>query len=101
MVIMYKMNPFTAFLAKKFVRSTKYFGLINLVLDRLVVPEVFQEQAEAENLARLLGEMIESPSTRSEIQASLRPARECLGSNGATVRVSQALASYWGEGARV
>ncbi len=98
MVIMYKMNAVTAFLAKRFVRSTKYFGLINLVLDRLVVPEVFQEQAESENLVKLLSEMIGSESLRREIQMNLRPARECLGSAGATEKVARALACYW-EGA--
>lgn len=97
MVIMYKMNAFTAFLAKRFVRNTKYFGLINLVLDRLVVPEVFQEQAESGNLVKLLSEMIGSESLRREIQAALRPARERLGSAGATEKVARTLASYWGE----
>ncbi len=98
MVIMYKMNAFSAFLAKRFVKSTKYFGLINLVLDRLVVPEVFQEQAESDNLVKLLGEMIASESMRREIQAELKPAKDRLGSRGATERVAKALAVYW-EGA--
>lgn len=95
MVIMYRMNPFTAFLAKRFVRSTKYFGLINLVLDRLAVPEVFQDQADSENLVHLLGDLIHSESQRREMGDSLKPARERLGSAGATERVAQALAPYW------
>ncbi len=99
MVIMYKMNAFTAFLAKRFVKSTKYFGLINLVLDRLVVPEVFQEKAEPDNLAKLLGEMIISRSHREDLANQLRPAKERLGSTGATARVAKIIESYW-EGIR-
>lgn len=95
MVIMYRMNPVTAFLAKRFVRSTKYFGLINLVLDRLAVPEVFQDQARSENLVKLLEEIIGSESQRREMREALGPARERLGSAGATQRVAQALATYW------
>ena len=44
MVIMYKMNPMTAFLAKRFVRRTKYFGLINLVLDQAAYPNSFRSK---------------------------------------------------------
>lgn len=95
MVIMYKMNSFSAFLAKRFVKATKYFGLINLVLDSLVVPEVFQEQAESGNLVKMLSEMIDSETVRRDIQAELRPAKDRLGSSGATSRVAKALATYW------
>lgn len=95
MVIMYKMNPITAFLAKRFVKTTKYFGLINIVLDRLVVPEVFQAEAESDNLVRLLSEMIASETVRREIQGQLKPAKDKLGSSGATQRVAKALSAYW------
>ncbi len=54
MVIMYRMNRLTAFLAKRFVKSTKYFGLINLVLDQLAVREVFQEEADTPHLVKEL-----------------------------------------------
>ncbi len=95
MVIMYKMNPFSAFVAKRFVRAAKYFGLINLVLDNKVVPEVFQEQANTENLAALLGDMLASQEVRFAIQGRLRPAKDRLGKTGATVRVAAALEPYW------
>jgi lipid-A-disaccharide synthase len=95
MVIMYKMNAFSAFLAKRFVTATKYFGLINLVLDDKVVPEVFQEEASSQNLAKLLGDMIESSEVRSVIQARLKRAKERLGSAGATARVAAALEKFW------
>lgn len=95
MVIMYKMNRFTAYLAKKFVKSTKYFGLINLVLDQPAAPEVFQEHADVPHLVRLLEPLITDPSKRAEFQARLKPAKERLGSKGATERVARALEEYW------
>jgi lipid-A-disaccharide synthase len=95
MVIMYKMNALTAWLAKRFVRSNKHFGLINLVLDSKVVPEVFQEQAGAAQLADLLSDMIQSSEVRAAIQGRLKPAKERLGKAGATVRVAAALEKYW------
>lgn len=95
MVIMYRMNSLTAFLAKRFVTAAKYFGLINLVLDDKVVPEVFQEQANSKHLSELLGEMIESAQVRANIQNQLKPAKDRLGQAGATARVASALEKYW------
>lgn len=95
MVIMYKMNALSAFLAKRFVTATKYFGLINLVLDQKAVPEVFQEQANPKHLAALLDDMIQSDEMRAAIQGRLRPAKDRLGNTGATVRVAMALQKYW------
>jgi lipid-A-disaccharide synthase len=95
MVVMYKMNPITAFLARRFVNRTKYFGLINLVLDRLVVPEVFQEQADPPHLVRELSRLLSSASERSRIAAELKPAKDRLGQRGATQRVAHALDEYW------
>lgn len=96
MVIMYRMNAVTAYLAKMFVKQTKYFGLINLVLDRLAVPELFQEQTEPHLLADRLGDLIQSRTERERVAATLAPAKQRLGNKGATARVAQALSSYWG-----
>jgi len=95
MVIMYRMNPMTAVLAKMFVKSTKYFGLINLVLDQLAVREVFQEEADTPHLVRELEPLIANPALRAEQKARLKPAKDRLGSRGATGRVAKALEEYW------
>lgn len=95
MVVMYRMNPMTAFLAKRFVTRTKYFGLINLVLDDLAVPELFQEQAAAPSLVSQLEGMLDSASKRQHIADRLKPAKDRLGQRGATARVAQALEEYW------
>ncbi|HMN67930.1 MAG TPA: lipid-A-disaccharide synthase [Bdellovibrionales bacterium] len=96
MVIMYKMNGFTAFLAKRFVKSTKYFGLINLVLDDLVVPEVFQGQADPPELVKLLNPLIKDVELRLALAGRLKTAKSRLGDKGATARVAAALEPYWG-----
>jgi lipid-A-disaccharide synthase len=95
MVIMYKMSAITAFLAKRFVTQTKYFGLINLVLDKGVAPELFQEQADPVHLVKPLDQLLTSASERQRMAAELRPAKDRLGSKGATTRVAQALEKYW------
>lgn len=95
MVIMYKMNALTAFLAKMFVRSTEHFGLINLVLGERVATELFQDQANTQSLIDALVPLIEDSQTREELRRRLSEARNRLGSSGATIRVAQALEEYW------
>lgn len=94
MVIMYRMNPITAFLAKRFVKHTKHFGMINLILDDRVVPELFQEQANPNTMAKSLEPMVSSVETRRELKARLAQAKDRLGKKGATVRVAEVLKEY-------
>ncbi len=94
MVIMYRMNALTAWLAKVFVKHTRYFGMINLVLNHAVVPEYFQEQATPQKLALDLSSWIRSPERRKETALKLSEAKKQLGHQGATVRVAHILTQY-------
>lgn len=94
MVIMYRMNPLSAWIARWVVRDTPYFGLVNLILDRRAVPELFQGQASPAALAHELARYLEEPDCLRETQAALAQLRERLGSGGATRRVAAILAPY-------
>ena len=94
MVIMYKMNALTAWLARIFVKGTAHFGLINLVLGRRVVSEMFQDQATPELLAAELNKLIGDKKHYSEVEQELGQAHERLGRKGATMRVAAALKDY-------
>ena len=95
MVVMYKMNSFTAFLARRFVTATAHFGLINLILNGRVVPEVFQQEANPQKMSELLEQWIKSPEKREKVAGELAQSRERLGDRGATKRVAKALEEYW------
>ncbi len=97
MVIMYRMNALSAFLAKAFVKSTAHFGLINLVLGERVVPELFQEQASVSELVRHLKPLLKDANLRKEISKQLDRAKTRLGNRGATVRVAKSLEDLWSE----
>jgi lipid-A-disaccharide synthase len=91
MVIMYKMNSITAFFAKIFVKGAKYFGLINLILNKKVVPEFFQEEASPEKLSEEILKYVDDGHYRQSIIEELGHAQLVLGSKGATVRVAEIL----------
>ena len=91
MVIMYKMNAFSAFLARQFVKGTAHFGLINLILGRRVVPELFQNEANVLKLTEEIKKYIDDKNLRDRTSGELLQARRLLGSKGATVRVTEVL----------
>jgi lipid-A-disaccharide synthase len=95
MVIMYRMNSITAWLAKKLVTKTKFFGMANLILDRRVVPELFQEEANPKRLASELTPMIEDFDFRNRVAEELGVLRDRLGNRGATNKVASILSDYF------
>ena len=94
MVIMYLMNPITAWLAKRLVTKTKFFGMANLIMNARVVPELFQEEANPEALAAELLKVIDDKQERARVAGELAELRNRLGSRGATGRVAKVLAEY-------
>jgi lipid-A-disaccharide synthase len=95
MVIMYRMNPITAWLAKRLVTKTPFFGMANLIMNRQVVPELFQEEANPERLAGEIGKIIDDTSLREKMTADLREIKAKLGSRGATRKVADILSAYF------
>ncbi len=95
MVIMYRMNALTAWFAKRLVTKTPYFGMVNLVMNRKIVPELFQEQASPEGMAREVEKLISDSPERSRMVSDLKQVKDRLGSKGATERVRHLLEAYF------
>lgn len=94
MVIMYRMNAVTAWFAKKLVKHTRFFGMVNLILEREVSRELFQEQASPEGMASEIEKLLD-PAVRRAKAVELLELRSRLGQVGATVRVADRLKSFF------
>ncbi len=94
MVIMYRMKWLTGWVAKILVRGVKYFGITNLILDREVSPERFQEKANADELERLVFDLISKPEVYSAQKKNLKELRNRLGQGRVTEKVVQVLNEY-------
>jgi lipid-A-disaccharide synthase len=74
-VVAYLVSPLTAWLVQRMVK-VKYMHLLNLILDRAVVPELRQEDVNAERLAaeveRLLSDRAVSDAQVAQCQDALR-----------------------------
>lgn len=95
MVIMYRMKWLTGIFAKLFVRGAKYFGMVNLILNKEAVPERFQSEVTPEHLAKLLDRYITDKAYHDSVVQDLGQLRQYLGDKGATRRVVAALDEYF------
>lgn len=95
MVIMYRMNPLTAFFARRLVTQTRFFGMVNLILGKEVARERFQEQAVPGILAQDLNQLISSNEELNRVREELKGLRTALGEGGATTRVGKIIAEFY------
>jgi lipid-A-disaccharide synthase len=78
MVIVYKMHPITAWLARR-VLCVPYIGLVNIVAGRPVVPELLQEALCPQTLAALALHYLEHPEVAQYVRQELALVRHTLG----------------------
>ena len=88
MVLLYKTSPVTYRLARWLI-NVKWIGLVNLVADRLIVPELIQDEATAERLCQEVLHLLRDPSAYNDMKEGLRQVRQSLGEPGASSRAAQ------------
>ena len=90
MVVIYRVTPLTALLAKPLVR-TEFFSMVNLIAGRPVVPELIQKDFTPERVSREIVGLLQNQTAREAQQASLAQVRERLGPPGAVDRAADSI----------
>jgi lipid-A-disaccharide synthase len=98
MVVVYRVSPLTATLAKPLVR-TPFFAMVNLIAEKKVVPELVQDDFTPENVAGETLRLLQDPNARSTIRTGLGEVRKRLGPPGAVERAADAIVGLLGTGA--
>lgn len=95
MIVVYRLSPITARLAKPLVK-TRFFGMVNLIAGRSVVPELIQDDftpqclaAEAESL---LSGLPDGNPRVSDMKRALQEVQTLLGPPGAVDRAADEIA---------
>src|SRR5579864_6805646 len=90
MVVIYRVTPLTALLAKPLVR-TSYFSMVNLIAERRVVPELIQKDFTPPKVAEEVLRLLSDPGARKELRSGLAEVRNRLGPPGAIDRAADAI----------
>ncbi|MCL2458032.1 MAG: lipid-A-disaccharide synthase [Desulfobulbus sp.] len=89
-VAAYRMSPHTYWLGRLLIRGVRFFSLINLIADREVIPELLQNAANPEQIARATLTMLQDEEKRQATLAGLAEVRRRLGGPGASQRAAAA-----------
>lgn len=89
MAVVYKVSRLTALLAKPLIR-TEFFGMVNLIAEREVAPELIQENFTPGKIASELDKLLE-PERSAKAHADLAEVRRRLGAPGAVERAAEAI----------
>ena len=95
MIVLYRLAGWTYVLARVLVRLP-YFSLVNLVLEREVVPELLQGQARPERIRHLAAALLRDPERTAEMRRGLGELRSRLGEGGASRRAAWEVAIQLG-----
>jgi lipid-A-disaccharide synthase len=90
MVVVYRVTPLTALLAKPLVR-TPFFSMVNLIAEKRVVPELMQSDFTPERVSEELLQLLRDPAARDAMRANLAEVRHRLGPPGAVDRAADAI----------
>ncbi|MBK8044976.1 MAG: lipid-A-disaccharide synthase [Haliscomenobacter sp.] len=94
-VVCYKGNPLSFLIARRLV-NVRFISLVNLILDRLIVTELIQQECTTERIASELKRLLD-PSRREEVQADYAQLIQALGRKGASQRAAKAMIAYLSE----
>ena len=88
---MYKMSRLTGIFVKLFVRGVKFFGLVNLILGKEVVPERMQGAVNPNEMFKLMDRFISDADYTAKTITELKKIASHLGEKGAPARVAKSL----------
>jgi lipid-A-disaccharide synthase len=80
-VVCYKGSPVSYQIAKRLIK-VKYISLVNLIMDRLVVKELIQNDLNPENLRRELKDLLTNPQRQQQLRKDYGDLKALLSQGG-------------------
>jgi lipid-A-disaccharide synthase len=93
-VVCYKGNKISYLIAKRLIK-VKYISLVNLIMDRLVVKELIQDDMNTQNLVQELKNLLHNQEYRNRITGDYDQLRQLLQQGGnASAKAAEEIVSY-------
>lgn len=84
-IITYRVSPLTAFVATRFLglgKTLKWATLVNIVMDRCVMPELLLEKCTANAIEAEAARLLDDPAARQAMKDGMKDAMDRLGFGG-------------------
>ena len=89
-IVGYKVSRFTAFFARYLLRfNVKYISPVNLLLNKMLIPEFIQEDFKADKIFNAALKILEDNSTKEDIKLGYERLKDKLGKPGVIDRASK------------
>ena len=89
-IVGYKVSRVTAFFARYLLRfNVKYISPVNLLLNKMLIPEFIQEDFNADKIFNAALKILEDNSTKEDIKLGYERLKDKLGKPGVTDRASK------------
>ena len=88
MIIVYKISPLSYFIGKLFVR-VKNIGLVNIIAEKTIVPELIQNDASGARIAREALSILGDETKKQAMIRELEAIRSRLGEPGAAIKTAK------------
>jgi len=97
MIIVYKVS-FLSYLVGRLLVKVKNIGLVNLIAEKRIVPELIQGEASPVNIFNETSKMLKNPRLLFTIKGELEKVKQKLGNPGASQRAAQILYRFIHQG---
>ncbi|MBA3706638.1 MAG: lipid-A-disaccharide synthase [Bacteroidetes bacterium] len=91
-VVCYKGGAISYAIAKQLIK-VKYISLVNLIMDKVIVKELIQQELNENNLKSELDKLL-IPATRSKLLVEYAELKEKLGGSGASKKTAELMIKY-------
>ena len=90
MIVVYKTNPLTYMIGKQLVKLDR-IGMVNILLDEMVVPELIQSDASSAKIIDTASKILSDKQVYENIKLKLGKVKEQLGTDGASKRAAKSI----------
>ena len=96
MVIIYKTSSLTYLIGKQLVKLDN-IGMVNILLEDKLIPELIQNSASSENIFKEASNILTSPQIYENMKLRLGEVKEKLGSEGASEKATRLILEFLDE----
>ena len=87
MVVVYKTRFLTYLIGKQLIKLDR-IGMVNILLNEMVVPELIQNEVDSQNVFQTASDILSNQKTYQEVKHKLELVKEKLGGSGASKKAA-------------